>query len=90
MIQATAIYADTGQPVEAGLQPEFFRADGTPANNAVYSAIDKEKGIYVHHEIVGLAGLNGIPYVTINGKQKYRRIIIQPVYPYVKEKEVEE
>ncbi|MGI5066096.1 hypothetical protein [Treponema putidum] len=87
MKQATAIYADTGKPVEAGLQPEFFRADGTPVHNVVSSAIDEEKGIYVHHEILGLSGQKNIPTLLIKGKELYRRIILQPVYPYVKEKE---
>lgn len=66
----------------------FVRADGTPAENAIYSN-EIEDGEIVFFELLGQSGIT-TPYVKINGKQTYRRLFIQRVYPQIDEKEYEQ
>lgn len=56
----------------------FFREDGTPAENVVLTNYDKKTGEYVFFELLGITG----QAASINGKKKYKRLLIQRVFPY--------
>ena len=54
----------------------FFRDDGMPAEGPVYVGGALEDGEQVFFEIIGLAK------PVIDGKEKYRRLLIRRVFPY--------
>lgn len=54
----------------------FFRNDGIPAKGPVYAGGELEDGEQVFFEVVGLAK------PVIDGKEKYRRLLIRRVFPY--------
>lgn len=57
----------------------FFRDDGIPAEGPVYTGGETEDGEQVFFEVVGIAK------PVIDGKEKYRRLLIRRVFPYVLE-----
>ncbi|MDO4765193.1 MAG: hypothetical protein Q4A29_03965 [Eubacteriales bacterium] len=59
----------------------FCNAKGEVTQNAIYSNYDRERKEMVYYEILGQSGIDGIPYLTMKGKQLYRRILIQRVFP---------
>lgn len=67
----------------------FVRSDGELATGGVGSCGEDKDGNLIFYEILGQTGIDGIPYLNIEGKQKFRRIIIRRVYPYIKEQEEE-
>ena len=65
---------------------KFVHADGTLATNAVASVgVDEETGEVIFYELLGQTGIGDIPYLSVNGKNVYRRVMIQRVYPVLNE-----
>lgn len=62
----------------------YFRPDGTRATNAIVNR-ESEDGEMIFMEIIGYSGDGGVkPKLLLNGKEPYKRIYIQRVFPYVK------
>ncbi|MGP1530337.1 MAG: hypothetical protein ACTTI3_08420 [Treponema sp.] len=61
----------------------FFGSDGQKAENAIYYAEDAHTGEVVFYELLGMSGIDGIPYLKLNGKNVYRRLLIRRVFPYM-------
>ena len=59
----------------------FLRADGTPAENLVVWNCNSE-GYYTFFEILGQSEIDVPKKLTLGGVEKYRRLMVQRVYPY--------
>jgi len=65
-----------------GKKITYRNSDGEIAKNGVAQFQDQD-GELRFYELLGQTGIDGIPYVKINGKQKFRRIMIRQVYPTI-------
>lgn len=63
----------------------FVRPDGSPVRNAVQGGATDQDGNPVFFEILGMSKLNGVPPLKRGGKEVYKRVLIQRVFPVVDE-----
>lgn len=61
-----------------GKKIKFFRADGTPATNSVGMCGEDKDGNVCFFEL-----LRKLDDAKVDGKAKFKRILIRRVYPYV-------
>lgn len=61
-----------------GKKIKFFRADGTPAENSVGMCGEDRDGNVCFFELLGV-----LDDGKIDGKAKFKRILIRRVFPYV-------
>ncbi|UTC62574.1 hypothetical protein E4O05_01270 [Treponema sp. OMZ 787] len=59
----------------------FFAADGSKAGKGVVWAEDAATGKIYFYEILGQSGIGGIPYLKVEDKDVYRRLLIRRVFP---------
>ena len=59
----------------------FCNKDGRLAQNVVCQCIDGTTGEKIFFEIIGQTGMDGVPQAVLDGTMKYRRVLIQRVYP---------
>ena len=60
----------------------FFRADGKKSQNIVLKGgLDENTGETMFYELLGFSGEIG--KMLIDGKETYKRLFIQRVYPYL-------
>ncbi len=62
----------------------FFTADGREATNAVGTMGEDKNGNLMFFELLGQSSIGDIPCLQAKGKEKYRRLMIQRVYPHIK------
>ncbi|MGV4439902.1 hypothetical protein [Ornithobacterium rhinotracheale] len=70
---------------------KFFTADGREAKNAIYSK--EVNGELIFYELLSVTGVKcegipEIPLTSINGKNTYRRLMIQRVFPHISMEEI--
>lgn len=62
---------------------KFIRSDNSFAKNVVVKNYDKNTGEMIFYEIIGGSMEKPKPKLLLNGKEPYKRLFIQRVFPII-------
>lgn len=62
---------------------KFIRADNSFSGNAIFQNYDKNTGEMIFYELIGGSMENPKPKLLLHGKEPYKRLFIQRVFPVI-------